>query len=92
MDLSQILALVGLPIQAVLIIIIIVGYNKFKEQNDKFELNNKKFEEQNNHNEEVTKKLDEMKTENAKTEYATVSTFGNGKKQEYWDNKKNWTK
>ena len=40
----------------------------------------------------IKKDIIEMKNENAKTEYATVSTFGNGKKQEYWDNKKNWTK
>lgn len=41
---------------------------------------------------EVKKDINDMKTENAKTEYATVATFGNGKKNDYWDNKKNWTK
>jgi len=41
---------------------------------------------------EIKKDVADIKTENAKTEYATVSTFGNGKKQEYWDNKRNWTK
>jgi len=96
MDLTQALTLIGLPVQAVLIIIIILGHNKFKEQNDKFERNTEKLAEFNKESEKLIKKIDEVEElvkkqtkEASLTEQTTVATFGNGKKDEYWKNKIN---